>query len=180
MFNFLFRLKRNQLINQKRFKAPKFIELTGINRRFEVTYTQAELNNIKYKLQDSQLILTGNIDNHTQIESVLLKFLKTHAKETFYPICEQAAKEVGVKFNRITIRGQKTRWGSCSSKGNINLNYKLLFVEPEQVRYVIYHEMVHLQHFNHSRDFWQTLSFYVPNAKKTAHDMRRIRIDRLY
>jgi predicted metal-dependent hydrolase len=71
----------------------------------------------------------------------------------------------GFSYNRLFIRNQKTRWGSCSVKNNISLNMKLLLL-PEELRdYVILHELVHTQIKNHSSKFWQELDKYVGDAK---------------
>ena len=68
-------------------------------------------------------------------------------------------------YNRISIRKQKTRWGSCSSKNNINLNMNLLHLPPELMDYVLLHELVHTRVKNHSNDFWDELDTVVPNAR---------------
>jgi len=68
-------------------------------------------------------------------------------------------------YNRISIRKQKTRWGSCSSKDNINLNMNLLHLPPELIDYVLLHELVHTKVKNHSKDFWDELDTVVPNAR---------------
>ena len=68
-------------------------------------------------------------------------------------------------YNRISIRKQKTRWGSCSSKDNINLNMNLLHLPPELMDYVLLHELVHTKVKNHSNDFWDELETVVPNAR---------------
>ena len=68
-------------------------------------------------------------------------------------------------YNRISIRKQKTRWGSCSSKNNINLNMNLLHLPSELMDYVLLHELVHTRVKNHSKDFWDELDTVVPNAR---------------
>jgi predicted metal-dependent hydrolase len=73
--------------------------------------------------------------------------------------------QTSLPYNRVSIRGQKTRWGSCSSDKNINLNYKLLFLEPEFVKYIIIHELCHTIHLNHSREFWQLVGDFYPDYR---------------
>ncbi len=76
------------------------------------------------------------------------------------------AKMIGVTYGRITIRNQVSRWGSCSSKGNLNFNC-LLMLCPEPVRdYVIIHELCHLKYMDHSKDFWSEVKKYCPDAKE--------------
>ncbi len=75
------------------------------------------------------------------------------------------AEFMGVSFNRVTIKRQVTRWGSCSSKKNINLNF-LLMLCPEEVKdYVILHELCHLRHLDHSKEFWGEVERYCPDYK---------------
>ena len=80
----------------------------------------------------------------------------------------QLAKQYGFTYNRVSIRNQRTRWGSCSGKGNISLNIKLVALPPELFDYVILHELVHTRIHNHSRKFWKELDKYVENAKTKA------------
>ena len=70
------------------------------------------------------------------------------------------------KINRIVIKEQKKRWGSCSSKGNLNFNWKLIFAPPEIIDYVVVHEMCHLKHMNHSKDFWWEVEQILPDYKE--------------
>ena len=68
--------------------------------------------------------------------------------------CEFWAEKMGVKYNRIAIKSMKTKWGSCSSKKNLNFNYKILFLSEKDRDYLIVHELSHLVHMNHSSRFW--------------------------
>lgn len=78
----------------------------------------------------------------------------------------------GFTCNHVTVRQQKTRWGSCSPKNNISLNIKLTLL-PEAFRdYVIFHELVHTRIHNHSRKFWAELDKYVPGSKAMARQLR--------
>ena len=73
---------------------------------------------------------------------------------------------MNVQYGRITIRNQKTRWGSCSSKGNLNFNCLLMLAPDEVVDYVVIHELCHLIEMNHSKAFWKQVEQMMPDYKK--------------
>jgi predicted metal-dependent hydrolase len=79
-----------------------------------------------------------------------------------------------VQPRRIAIKNLKSRWGSCSRKGNLNFSYKLLFLTPELRDYVVVHELCHLKEFNHGPDFWKLVSEKVPNYKECAKRLRDV------
>lgn len=79
---------------------------------------------------------------------------------------EHYAKIMGVTYGRITIRNQKTRWGSCSSKGNLNFNCLLMLTNPEVIDYVVIHELCHRKEMNHSARFWNEVAKVCPDYRK--------------
>ena len=78
----------------------------------------------------------------------------------------------GFKYNKINIKNQKTRWGSCSRKGNLNFNYKIIFLDPELRDYIIVHELCHLKEFNHSKNFWSLVAQVLPDYKKLRDGLK--------
>lgn len=80
----------------------------------------------------------------------------------------------GHTYNRVAIRNQRSRWGSCSTKQNLNFNYKLVFLPLELVDYVIVHELCHLKHFNHSEVFWLAVKETVDDYEIRKENLRNI------
>jgi hypothetical protein len=78
----------------------------------------------------------------------------------------------GFNFKRINIKNQKSRWGSCSKKGNLNFNYKIVLLPPALADYVVVHELCHLGEFNHSRRFWESVARVIPNYAKLRRELR--------
>lgn len=78
-------------------------------------------------------------------------------------------------FKNIRIKNMTTRWGSCSMAGNLNFNYKLLFVPDEVIDYVVVHELCHLKEFNHSKKFWKLVEQTIPQYKKIKKELHKIK-----
>ena len=76
-------------------------------------------------------------------------------------------------FNQLSIKRQKTRWGSCSKRGQMNFNYKILFLEQHLVDYIVVHELCHLQEMNHSKNFWSLVAKTIPNHKERRRELKK-------
>lgn len=94
--------------------------------------------------------------------------LKQKAQAYIPERVEYFANIMGVDYGRITIRKQKTRWGSCSGKGNLNFNCLLMLAPPEVIDYVVIHELCHRKEMNHSRAFWREVEKVMPDYKKSV------------
>lgn len=81
---------------------------------------------------------------------------------------EYFSRRMGVNYGRITIRNQKTRWGSCSEKGNLNFNCLLMLTPSDVIDYVVVHELCHRKQMNHSKDFWNEVEKVIPNYRESV------------
>ena len=98
--------------------------------------------------------------------SALKRWLAATAREHFEPKLRALSAATGNSFKRMHVRGQKTCWGSHSSTGTISINYCLLFLKPELVRYLMIHELCHAAHMNHSRRFWALVEKHEPEYRR--------------
>lgn len=77
------------------------------------------------------------------------------------------------KISKVNIKNQKTRWGSCSRKGNINFNYKIALIPSRLADYIIVHELCHLKEFNHSRKFWNLVAETIPDWRERRGELKK-------
>lgn len=122
--------------------------------------------------EKSLLTITSPKGSRITTERLFNDWLRQKGKE-FLPIrVKELAVKYGFVFNGITIRGQKTRWGSCSRKGNISLNYQLMSYREELIDYVIIHELCHLIEMNHSQRFWKIVEKFIPSYKNLKKELK--------
>ncbi len=90
---------------------------------------------------------------------------KKLARKVFAERCQLFAERMGVTYGTISVREQKTRWGSCSAKGNLNFNWKLVLMPDEVLDYVVVHELAHRKEMNHSPAFWALVERVIPDYR---------------
>ena len=95
----------------------------------------------------------------------LEKRYRNAARQQFESRVSYYHRITGGNYTSVTVRDQKTRWGSCSSRGTLSFNYRLIFAPPVILDYVVVHELCHLTHMNHSKDFWNMVASVMPEYK---------------
>jgi len=116
-------------------------------------------------LEENRLIIgLGNKNN--KLGLVLEQWYRIQAGRLINDKTDKLSAEFGLKYNRLTIRGQKSRWGSCSRKGNLSFNWKLMMTPEPVIDYVITHELMHLKEMNHTKRFWKLVSVHCPEWRE--------------
>ncbi len=108
-----------------------------------------------------------------QVEDSILVCLSNLAKENLTNRLNMLSQRIGLSWNKVRIGNQRSRWGSCSAKGTISLNWRLLLLPYKVGNYVILHELAHLRHLNHSKEFWEYLSEICLDAKILDVQLRK-------
>ena len=104
----------------------------------------------------------------------LQHWLKAEARRHLPDWLALVAEDTGHRYQRVSVRLQRGRWGSCSSRGTISLNAKLLMLPPDAVRYVLVHELCHTLHMNHSAAFWDEVTRHQPDWRQQARQIRAL------
>lgn len=146
-------------------------EILVLGERFNLTYSKLTTIKPLLRFSTNEIIIYKGINSNSHRE-VLIEELRKKAKIYLIKRCLTLSKKVGVPINKISVRNQSTRWGSCSSNKNINLNWKL-YLLPENVSdYVIYHELAHIIEMNHSKRFWNVVEKMDSNWRKNREILR--------
>ena len=106
------------------------------------------------------------------VNEVLRKWYREQAEQYLGERVAVLSRVHTIPYNRVTVRGQRTRWGSCSRRGNLSLNWKLLILPPEVVDYVVIHELLHTLEMNHSKKFWKLVGERCPAWREHEKRLR--------
>ena len=161
---------------------PASIVLPAVGEEWSVCYVATEAAAVRLtetattgdgaEADGCALTLRGAVGDDAACRAALQRWLVRRARSAFEPLVETLAGRLGCPYGCLTVRNQRTRWGSCSRRGTISLNCQLLFVSPELVRYVVVHELCHTQHFDHSPPFWALVRHHEPECDRLRREVR--------
>lgn len=139
----------------------------NIKQRFDLF-----LKKHKITLHKNTLMIESPSGASEDIDHIFNAWLKHRAKIYLPGRAEYLAGQYGFSFKKLSLRNQKTRWGSCSASGNISLNYRLMRYRKELIDYVIIHELCHLRELNHSKKFWEIVESLVPDYQSLKRELK--------
>lgn len=141
-----------------------WLSISGRKMPVEIAFGELSSFRIEEPEEVARVVLGRDGDK----DASLVQILRGLAVDALKMRTEKLAQTRGLKVGRVSVRNQKTRWGSCSDRGTVSLNWRLILVRPELQDYIIWHELAHLNEMNHSARFWTLLDSYVPEARE--HD----------
>lgn len=137
--------------------------LPYLGEKLTITIVRENRKSGKAKKVMERLILTVPYEaDQTFIQMLLTKWYRKEAAVVIREKVEEYAGLIGVSYEQIHIKDQKSCWGSCSSKGNLNFNWRIILAPEPVCDYIIIHELCHRIYMNHSKDFWNTVARYCP------------------
>ena len=157
------REEMQSLYIRKELKNGDTIPYLGRDLKLVIQENHRNNNNVKL-VRDTLLVSlrSGNGSLNVALE----RWYRVQAAEMIKKKAAELSARLALRYNRLTIRGQKTRWGSCSRKGNLSFNWKLLMSPEPVIDYVIIHELTHLKEMNHTKRFWQLVAEQCPRWRQ--------------
>lgn len=144
---------------------PDRIHFPASGACFDIQYADAP-GALRLIVEERTIRLSGERERTVLMRHALQRFAMRQAHLTLSPWLAELSAATGLRYERIQIRRQRTRWGSCSRNGTISLNVCLLFQPPAVVNYLLAHELAHTRHMNHSTRFWALVERIEPRARE--------------
>ena len=149
-------------------EVPEQVDFAYTRERFMVEWHKTPAREVAQRT-DGRLVV-GAPDVRRAREKLQL-WLKRAAEERLVPRLLEMSRDLRYPVARVTIRCQRTRWGSCSTRGTVSLNCSLVFLQPDVVRYLFVHELAHTRHMNHSADFWRLVDSLEPDYRRLDREL---------
>jgi len=149
----------------KRLVNGDIFSVLGEQRILSVIREERKTGRVK-EVMDRIVIWVPYDADYQFMHSLLEKWYRREAKAIILEKVNEFAKQMHVNYQEISIKDQKSRWGSCSSKKNLNFNWRIIMCPEPVCDYVIIHELCHLTHMNHSPNFWGLVEKYCPAYKQ--------------
>jgi predicted metal-dependent hydrolase len=168
--------RRDAYLGGATAQLPETVELRAVSREIPVAYRPGAADSCRAvaRERDGVLTVTGPDDAAARI-AALRRWRDRTARYLLPALLDDMSARSGIEPARVTVRGQRTRWGSCSARGTVSLNRNLIFLPAHLVRYVLAHELVHMRVLDHSPRFWAELELLVPLSTEARAELRDAR-----
>lgn len=179
--------KKNSLVRerypQKKWQTGENFSFNGASLKLVLSPSSTKKAHIRFMSQSFEYFYPlswhelNEEELHKKIHTNFLYFFKLKASEVLNEKVSYWSEQMNLYPKSVTYRNQKTRWGSCSSEGSINLNWRLAAFSKDIQDYVIIHELAHLSHQDHSKRFWNLVETFMPNRKIISNALQKKALD---
>lgn len=160
--------------DKTKYLLPDQITLPCINQVFQITYQPIRAaKRVTLSVNDQRLCFYGEIHGFEPCVPLLISWLRQYAKLHLPKMLKAIADKHHFTFHKVSVRNQKTRWGSCTAEKSIQLNYKLILLPFEVAQYVMIHELCHTVHMNHSKAFWDLVASCMPTYRDSMNILKQ-------
>jgi predicted metal-dependent hydrolase len=157
------------------WRLPLQIKLPAISMVWHVTAKETDAPWVAVReLSEGQLLVFGATDDPAACRAALSRWLMRQTRKYLVPRLQSLSLKTGLKYHRAFVKRPRTRWASCSRHRSVSLNAKLLFLPPEEVDYVIIHELCHVVEMNHSKGFWDLVARHCPDYRHLDSRLREM------
>ena len=154
---------------------PERVLLHSLGEEWPVAYRVGGGRRVAASERGGLLVVSGGVHDPYACRAALQRWLGRRATESLPGWLDAAAAETGMCFTRTSVRNQRTCWASCSARGTISLNQKLMLIPRHLVRYVLVHELCHTVHLDHSPRFWAHVAAWEPEFNHRRRELRAAR-----
>lgn len=161
---------QSQLTDADR-ELPSELNLLALGEHWQVHYRKQTAAAVRVHTAAGSLTVLHTDADDARCRAALRRWLTRRARVSLEPQALRLCALMQASYRRLQIRGQSSRWGSCSSNGTLSLNYKLLFLEPRLVRYLLVHELAHTRVLSHSPRFWKLVARYEPHWRELDREL---------
>lgn len=152
---------------------PETISLRAVDEEWFVEYRwTSSLRVTCVERRDQTVVISGAVDDQALCLAALRRWVNRKANELLIPWLYAVSKERKISINKVLVKNQRTRWGSCTDRRTISINQKLLFLPEHLVQYVFIHELCHVVHPNHSPDYWAVVGKHEPRYRELDKELR--------
>lgn len=151
-------IRKKLHLSQKKPKSENVIPIFG--KEYNIKYIDDDFYDVKFEGENIEIYSSKSHHKKT-----LMKYLKDRILHEIKPIVQDISEVYDLPFSKIRIMNNKTKWGSCSSEGVLSFHWRMIFAPKNILHYLIIHEMCHIVHMNHSKDFWNMVESIDPDYK---------------
>ncbi len=176
VYEAVLKIRSRPILNQFSWADGSELLLFGEKRIIRILH-DVKRKGILIKESSEELTLTGPIDGEDTVKTVIKNWYRQRARQYLEEKTAVWAQIMNIDYGRIAIRDQATRWGSCSGKGNLNFNWRLVLLPVDLADYVVVHELAHRSYMDHSKAFWSTVEKEIPDYRSRRKRLREYESD---